>query len=43
MSEQTPPSKKITVGLILSWIFGILFALTGIVSIFSEPIQGLVM
>ena len=43
MSEQTTPSKKITVGLILSWIFGILFALTGIVSVFSEPIPGLVM
>jgi len=43
MSEQTTPSKKITVGLILSWIFGLLFALTGIVSVFSEPIPGLVM
>ena len=43
MSEQTTSSKKITVGLILSWIFGVLFALTGIVSVFSEPIPGLVM
>ena len=43
MSEQTTPSKKITVGLILSWIFGVLFGLTGIVSVFSEPIPGLVM
>jgi len=43
MSEQTTPSKKITIGLILSWIFGVLFALTGIVSVFSEPIPGLVM
>ena len=43
MNEQTSSSKKITVGLILSWIFGVLFALTGIVSIFSEPIPGLVM
>ena len=43
MSEQTTQSKKITVGLILSWIFGTLFALTGIVSIFSEPISGFVM
>lgn len=43
MSEQTTLSKKITVGLILSWIFGVLFALTGIVSVFSEPIPGLVM
>lgn len=43
MIEQTTPSKKISVGLILSWIFGVLFALTGIVSVFSEPIPGLVM
>ncbi|MDD3723137.1 MAG: Ltp family lipoprotein [Lutibacter sp.] len=43
MSEQITPSKKISVGLILSWIFGVLFALSGIVSVFSEPIPGLVM
>lgn len=43
MSEQTTPSKKISVGLILSWIFGVLFALIGIVSVFSEPIPGIVM
>ncbi len=43
MSEQATPSKKITVGLILSWIFGVLFAVIGIVSVFSEPIPGLVM
>ena len=43
MNEQTSSSKKITVGLILSWVFGILFALTGIVSVFSEPIPGIVM
>ncbi|EKD44395.1 MAG: protein of unknown function DUF1535 [uncultured bacterium (gcode 4)] len=42
-NEQTTPSKKITVGLILSWIFGILFALIGIISVFSEPIPGIVM
>ena len=42
MSEQTT-SKKITVGLILNWIFGVLFGLTGIVSVFSEPIPGIVM
>lgn len=43
MSEQITPSKKISAGLILSWIFGVLFALTGIISVFSEPIPGLVM
>jgi len=43
MSEQITSSKKITVGLILSWIFGVLFALTGVVFVFSEPIPGLVM
>jgi hypothetical protein len=42
-NEQAKSSKKITVGLILSWIFGILFALTGIISVFSEPIPGIVM
>ena len=43
MSEQTTSSKKITFGLILSWIFGILFALTGIISVFFKPIPGIVM
>jgi hypothetical protein len=43
MSEQTTSSKKITVGLILSWIFGVLFALIGIIFVFSEPTPGLVM
>lgn len=35
--------KKISVESSLSWIFGILFALTGIVFVFSAPIPGLVM
>ncbi|HNV62468.1 MAG TPA: Ltp family lipoprotein [Candidatus Cloacimonas acidaminovorans] len=43
MSDQTTQSKKVTISLVLSWIFGILFALTGIFSIFSDPIPGLVM
>lgn len=42
-SEQVKSSKKITVSLILSWIFGILFALTGFITVFSEPIPGIVM
>jgi len=42
MTEQKT-SKKITVGLMLSWIFGILFTWTGIISVFSEPIPGIVM
>ena len=42
-TEQATPSKKISVGLTLSWIFGVLFALTGIISVFSEPLPGLVM
>lgn len=41
--DETKKSKKITVALVLSWIFGPLFALTGIISIFSEPILGIVM
>ncbi|MBN2747782.1 MAG: Ltp family lipoprotein [Bacteroidales bacterium] len=43
MTEQTTSSKKITVGLILSWILGVLFALIGIITVFSEPIPGIVM
>jgi len=43
MLERTTSSKKITVGLILSWIFGVLFSLTGLISVFSEPIPGIVM
>jgi len=42
-NEQKTSSKKITVSLILSWIFWIIFGLTGIVSVFSEPIPGVVM
>lgn len=41
MNEQE--STTIIIGLILSWGFGILFALIGITAIFSEPIPGLVM
>jgi len=43
MDEQISKKKKITIGLILSWIFGVLFALIGIVSIFSDPLPGFVM
>lgn len=43
MNEPATPSTKITMGLILSWVFGVLFALAGIVAIFSEPLTGLVM
>lgn len=42
MSEQTS-STKMTLGLILSWIFGIIFALDGIFSVFSKPIPGIIM
>jgi len=41
--NEAQSSKKISVGLVLSWIFGVLFGLTGIISVFSEPIQGIVM
>jgi len=44
MSEQITSSKKITVGLILSWLFGITFAIGGFSGIVSgEPIPGIVM
>lgn len=42
-NKQTTLNKKITVGLILCWVFGILFGLIGIISVFSEPIPGIVM
>ena len=41
--SEAQQSKKISVGLVLSWIFGSLFALTGIISVFSEPIPGIIM
>jgi predicted PurR-regulated permease PerM len=41
--SEAQQSKKISVGLVLGWIFGVLFGLTGIVSVFSEPIPGIVM
>ena len=41
--NETQQSKKISVDLVLSWMFGILFALTGISSVFSEPIPGIIM
>lgn len=43
MSEAQQKSKKISVGLVLSWVFGVLFGLTGIISVFSEPIPGIIM
>lgn len=42
-NERTIPSKKITVALILSWIFGIFFTLIGIIAVFSDPIPGIIM
>ncbi len=42
-NKQVVSSKKITIGLVLGWIFGTLFALIGIIAIFSEPIPGIVM
>lgn len=44
MSEQITPSKKISIGFILSWIFGIFFAIVGFSGIVSgEPIPGILM
>lgn len=42
-NKQATTSKKISVGLVISRSFGILFALTGISTIFSDPIPGIVM
>jgi len=36
-------SRKITIGLVLSWIFGTLFGLIGIISVFFDPIPGISM
>jgi len=35
---MTNETKKITLGLILSWIFGVLFGLSGLVFLFSGSI-----
>jgi hypothetical protein len=43
MTEETTQSKKITIGLILSWVFGVVFALNGIIFIFFVPTGGLIM
>lgn len=36
-------NKNISLGFVLSWIFGIFLGLIGIISIFPEPILGIVM
>jgi energy-coupling factor transporter transmembrane protein EcfT len=43
MSEKSSLSKKNTVVLVINWVFGLLFTLIGIISIFTDPIQGIVM
>lgn len=40
---QNKEIKKITVGLILSWILGILAAISGITSLFSQPLTGILL
>src|SRR3989344_8935688 len=37
--EDTP--KRITLGLIVSWVLGVLFAIAGLVLLFSNPLSGL--
>lgn len=43
MNNQIPLKKKLAIGPILGWIFGVLFALTGLAYVFSEPVPGVVM
>ncbi|MDX9925554.1 MAG: hypothetical protein RBS48_12395, partial [Ignavibacteriaceae bacterium] len=44
MNEQENVKvKKITLGIILGWIFGVLFAIAGISSLFSQPLTGIIM
>jgi predicted PurR-regulated permease PerM len=35
--------KKISLGLVLGWVFGFIFGLAGFVSVFSEPVTGILM
>lgn len=35
--------KKISLGLVLGWVFGLMFGLAGLVSIFSETVTGILM
>lgn len=39
--EQTKEVKKITLGLILGWIFGVLVVIAGIALLFSHPLTGI--
>ncbi len=39
--EDTP--KRITVGLIVSWVLGVVFGIAGLVQLFSNPVTGLLM
>ena len=39
--ESEVKTKNITFGLVVSWIFGIVIGLTGIINVFSDPVPGL--
>lgn len=44
MNEQENSKvKKITLGIILGWVLGVLFAIAGISSLFSQPLAGIFM
>lgn len=43
MEEQTKEIKKVTLGLILGWGFGVLAAISGVTLLFSEPLTGILM
>jgi hypothetical protein len=43
MNKTTMKKAGELIKTILSWFFGVLFALLGIISVFSDPIPGLVM
>jgi hypothetical protein len=43
MKEHNVPKQKYTIGLILNWLFGGLFTLVGVVTLFSEPIPAIAM
>lgn len=41
--EQVTQNKQSNVGLIASWVFGLILALSGLTSLFSQPIPAIIM
>lgn len=43
ISKEDKAIEKITLGFILSWILGIIVAITGVASLFSQPLVGILL